>query len=306
MRLLRTAALLAAAVAGATLLVAQQAVPPVPLRLRIVADTPPPPPPPSSERHAYFESLSARPDRAYAYSFRSQAELDQYAGGAPPSDGVIFNPVEDRYPLKQDAAKVIVLPGMAHISGLVRFPIQSGPGLVLITWDAWWGPEWVGVDDDFANMKTFQIASPFWDGHRWLEIRNRFRRSPDDSISSIDVRTYSNILGPEITDRAPVTPQAGVFNINAATWTRFWVQVEILPDDLDRVTLWVADETRDAVTVLDRVRIDTGSNSIEAFWLEYNSSGRREGGETLVGYTRNLVVLRGVSDPRSLFQRPLR
>jgi hypothetical protein len=219
---------------------------------------------------------------------------------------VTFQPAEDLYPLKQDAAKVIVLPGKAHTEGAVRFPIQVGPGPVLITWDAWWGPEWVTVDDDFANMKTFQIASPFWDGSRWLELRNRFRKGEDASISSLDVRTYSNILGPEVTDRAPVTPQAGVFNIQPATWTRFWVSVEILPSDLDRVSLWVADEGRDAVTILDRVRIDTGSNSISAFWLEYNSSGRREAGQTLIGYARNLVVLHGLTDPRSVFQRPLR
>ena len=303
---LKPAAPLLAALLATVALLGQQSAPPVPQRLRIVADTPPPPAPPSSERHAYFESLAARADRAYAYSLRNQAELDEHVAGPPPSENVTYNPVEDRYPEKQDAAKVVVPSGRASIGGAVRLPIEVGPGLVLITWDAWWGPEWVQVDDEFGNMKTFQVSSPFWDGDRWLELRNRFRRAADSSISSVDVRTYSNILGPEVTDRAPVSPQVGHFEIAASTWTRYWLLIEIRSEDLDRVSLWMADERRDAVMLLDHVRIDTGSNSIIRFWLEYNSSGSRNGGAPLVGYVRNLVALRGISDPRPLFQRPLR
>ena len=69
-----------------------------------------------------------------------------------------------------------------------------------------------------------------------------------------------------------------------------------------RVSVWAADESRDAVTSTDRVRIDTGSNSIEAFWLEYNSSGRREGGETLWWDMRGTwLYCRASPNPSSLF-----
>jgi hypothetical protein len=69
------------------------------------------------------------------------------------------------------------------------------------------------------------------------------------------------------------------------------------------VSLWVADETRNAVQLYNRVEMRS-AGQLTTFWLEYNSSQSRIGGP-LVAYVRNIVGLRNVANPTTLFLRPL-
>jgi hypothetical protein len=255
--------------------------------------------------HGYFQTLSARPELTAAYSLRDQAQLDQYADGRPPSSSITFDPENDHYPRAQDAAKVVVGANMATIKQ-VRLPIGTGAGTTLITWDAWWGPEFRSDRGGMLTQKTFQIASHLDNSERWLEIRNNFNQASGSNIAAIDMRNYAHAVGPS-TFNGPnggTGPQRAQFQIAPATWTRYWVLVEILPDAIDRVSLRVADENRGPVVLLDRVEIES-AGTLTNLWLEYNSSSDRMGGP-LVGYLRNVVILHDVASPATLYQRPVR
>ena len=58
--------------------------------------------------HAYFNSLSARPDVLAAYSLRDQAQIYTYRTRKGEPSAVIYDPANDRDPRKQDAAKVLI------------------------------------------------------------------------------------------------------------------------------------------------------------------------------------------------------
>jgi hypothetical protein len=62
------------------------------------------------------------------------------------------------------------------------------------------------------------------------------------------------------------------------------------------------------VLVYDRLLIRPGASNIgwESFWLEFNTSSNNRAGTTfdLVAYVRNVVMLKGVTNPTSLLQRP--
>jgi hypothetical protein len=250
--------------------------------------------------HSYFESLQANPNLAVAYSLRDQGQLDQYVHGPRPSRDITYDPAHDGYRLAQDAAKVVVGRNASTIQQ-VRLPVNSGAGRTLITWDAWWGSEFRTDRGAMATQKTFQIASPRSNAELYLEIRALFARATPPNICSIDMRAYGP-LGPNVSDGEPVSPQLATFQVVPNTWTRFWVQVDIKPDAFDLVSLWVADEARQPVQLLDGREIDS-AGSLTDFWLEYNSSQTRSGGP-LVGYVRNVAVLRNVTDTASLLQRP--
>ena len=72
-------------------------------------------------------------------------------------------------------------------------------------------------------------------------------------------------------------------------------------------TLWVADSGRDAVKIHDRFpwRRDAPGR-IENFWLEYNTSTDYVNPTRgpITNYVRNVVVLRDVTNPTALLQRP--
>jgi hypothetical protein len=152
-----------------------------------------------------------------------------------------------------------------------------------------------------STQKTFQIASPLDNSERFLELRARFSQAVAANICAIDVRAYAQV-GSNVTNDAPVSPQRTEFQVAPETWTRFWVEVEIVETGFDRVSLWIADEKRNAVQVLDRRELES-AGSLTNFWFEYNGSESRTGGP-LVAYVRNLVVLRDVASPETLLQRP--
>ena len=251
--------------------------------------------------HAYFNQLSARSDAVYSYSLRDQNELDSHAGGGV-SGSITYNPAGDSYPYKQDAAKVTIPSNMGSIPKQVRLPINHTAGSLLLTWDAWWGPEFGGNLGNLLTHKTFQISSPITVAGLWFEVRSRYALG--GGIATVDARPYG-VLGPNTSlgsyDR--IDPMVGSFTISPATWTRYWVLVELFPGSWDRISMWVADERQNPVRLYDRVEMRS-AGSLTKFWLEYNSSGSRTGGP-LIAYVRNVVALHNVTNPTTLFQRPL-
>jgi hypothetical protein len=256
----------------------------------------------AEDPHAYFNELAARSESKYVYSLREQAQLNRYSGGN--SDSITFDPANDAYPFKQDAAKVVLPADKASIPSQVRLPINTNSGTLFLTWDAWWGEEYASaaLRGGLNTHKNFQIASPVDNSQRWLEIRSKYSAG-GGSVANIDARPYTT-LGPNTSYGGgdSIQPQVGQFNIAARKWTRYWVLVELQPSEWDRVSVWVADETRDPVRLFNRVEMRS-AGFLTNLWLEYNSSQSRVGGP-LVGYVRNVVGLQNVVNPMSLMRRP--
>lgn len=267
--------------------------------------------------HDYFAELAGREDALCVYSLRDQTQLDQYVNGQPPSDSVTYDTGNDTYRAPQDAAKIF-LPENTKSIHAVKLPLNVVSGTVLVTWDAWWGREFIDepipfVDERGGNRpgmtthKTFTIRS---NNKKWLEIRTHYGAEPP-YVGGVDLRPYS-ALGPN-TRTGPgdrIEPKVGSFLIAAETWTRYWLEVDVRSNGFERVSLWVGDETRAAVQLYDRIEMELDPGTIRFdgalgdFWLEYNSSAPRRG-PSLTAYVRNLVALRDAGDPSAFFQRPL-
>jgi hypothetical protein len=101
----------------------------------------------------------------------------------------------------------------------------------------------------------------------------------------------------------------GQFGIRAETWTRYWAFFNKV-GEWHEFSVWVADATRGPVLINDRLQIKpntpAGASGWNKFWLEFNSSshGKSGGWPARVAYVRNVVMLRGVTNPVPLLQRP--
>jgi hypothetical protein len=238
--------------------------------------------------------------------------LDTYGHGpGVASPDITYDYQGDQDPRRQDAAKVVVPADKVHIPNQVRLPIPpvSG-GSLLITWDAWWGQEFRFANTDIGTYKSFNVASPA-DNTR-MDHRTRFDRAQGTSaVGMVDVR-YSadgDPWGPNMLNNLPIAPQAAQFAVQPETWTRYWVYFNPV-GAFQEYSLWVADEQNGPVVLIDRVQVMPSSRSArrewESFWLEYDTSSKsipaRRG--PLVGYVRNVVMLRNVPDVMSLLERP--
>lgn len=329
------------------------------------APGPPPAAGTSKTAFAYYDALVARRDCMSAFSLRDNAQLEQYKHSKRATQLVTYDPVNDRDPRKQDAAKLVVPAGQVSLRSTVRLPIGTEDGTTtLVTWDAWFGSEFRYESTGITNYKTFQFASPA--KKIWFEVRTKFKgaeegrgkgnaartdrpnrrasaggkgsaggekesgrkraqkdnaekpeaASPASPVKSahvdlglVDARAYGakgTALGPNVENGGSLTPKAGNFTVRSEVWTRYWVLIEQRANDWDLVSLWVADEDHDPVQIIDRRQLSV-NGSVDAFWLEYNTSSH--GGANLgerVGYVRDVVMLRNAKDVPALLQRPAR
>ena len=268
-----------------------------------------------STAHSYFDALSLRADCLMAYSLRDAAQLYEYSESKSRPQAITYDPALDTDPRKQDAAKVVVPAGKVNLPNQVRVPIPAvGSSTLLVTWDAWWGREFKWANTEIFTYKQFQFASP--GGRIFHEVRTDFRRAHNhkpEAIGFIDMRSYGQVgveLGSNVTENLPLQPQVGTFAIMPETWTRYWAYFKPA-GEWHEFSLWVADETQAPVLLFDRLLIKPnfklGATGWDQFWFEYNTSTsvfpiRGD----LVGYVRNVVMLRGAPDVASLLQRPLR
>jgi len=181
------------------------------------------------------------------------------------------------------------------------------------TWDAWYSEEIARRLSGIDYWKTYQFRRiPSASGPAvWFEVRTRFDLGSGDNLAAVDVRGYGG-LGPNITKDQPLSPQAATFMVKAETWTRYWMEIEQRAGAWDVMSLWVADETRGPVKIIDRLLMETfnsasGQGTIHSFQLEFNTSLSRMSvlhGD-LVAYVRNVVMLKDYGDPSSLLVRPV-
>jgi hypothetical protein len=288
--------------------------------------------PPSGGPHDYYAWLASRPDCVRAYSLRNQAQIEEYRQSKTKPPSVTYDPANDTDPRKQDAAKVVIPETNVSLPTQVHLPIPKHTGdSLLVTWDAWWGSEFAYDNTGISNYKAFQLASP---GNAiWTEVRARFSMAKEPQyVAMTDVRQYglpfliasgSNATqNPTINGRSygssSMGPLEAEFGVQPETWTRYWAFFEPQTDgQWYRFSLWVADETRDPVLMLDQVQLRPRigappETSMEGSWdilrLEYNtsSSGVPEGRGPLVAYARNAIVLHGTAleEAIALLERP--
>lgn len=271
-----------------------------------------------SGTHAYFDSLRARPECHVALSLRDPqhvaSDLDGgYAGHGGPLN-VTYDFANDPYPYKQDAAKIVIPADKNSLPNQVKLPIYVEHGeRALITWDAWFGPELDFSHHGIPTYKMWQFSS-FGDGI-WCEVRARWSQGPNlglGALAGVDGRTYSEVVGPNVTSKASLEPQLAAFTLHRQRWVRYWGLFE--PDgDYDAYSLWMADEDTDPVKIFDRLQLQFRSNKegtavprLGVFRIEFNTSHNTVApnrGE-LIAYVRNYVVLSGDVDPTTILARP--
>jgi hypothetical protein len=300
---------------------------------------------PSGRQHDYFKALVALPEHVRSWSLRDQAQLNglaklgtsnyfTYVFGSDsysnPQDGAKFyKPVNENVGARSDS-----IPGNQQL----RMPIQIGSGSVMVTWDFWFGPEFRTNIGNIDNYKIFQHRQR--DDSRWWTHVVRFKNAsaPNEVATPYDTLSAGRLNIPGLTKSKPYTPSgagalgANSYAVNASVWTRWWSLVEFdvpssdsrwdawksqspaaaqLSGTWDMVSLWVADEQRDAVRLLYRVpaSVDT---QLASFDFEFNTSNRPSQTGPLVGYGRNVVVLHNYKFPTApesdqrIFVRPTR
>jgi hypothetical protein len=269
--------------------------------------------------HEYFETLRARPECHVALSLRDAKQVGPdteggYSGHGGPLS-VTYDPDNDTYPDKQDAAKIVVPPDKNSLPNQVHVPIRILHGeRAFITWDAWFGPEFDFANHQIPNYKMWQFCS-HTDGI-WAEVRAGWKFGPTlgpGALAGVDTRTYSEVVGPIVTSKAPLEPQLAPFTLMQKRWVRYFALFE--PDgEYDAYSLWMADAETDPVHMFDRVPLQFRSNKagtatpqLGVFRVEFNTShndvlpGRSE----LIAYVRNYIVLKGDMDIAPIIVRPI-
>jgi hypothetical protein len=266
--------------------------------------------------HAYFDMLSAMPECMVAYNLRNMDQLLAFMDSTTTKAwDVTYNPAADPDPRRQDAAKVLIPAGKVSLPNNVRLPIPPvALQSLFVTWDSWMGREFAFSQTGIANYKHFQFTSPL---RIWTEVKADFNQAVKvpGAVAMVEVRAYGSKengqLGPNVTNNHPLSPMAGEFAVMPEVWTRYWAYFKLV-GEWHEFSLWMADENRNPVLVLNRLQIKPnyadGAIGWEKFWLEYNTSTANpiEPLGPRVAYVRNVVMMKGVTDPLKLLQRPVK
>ena len=103
-----------------------------------------------------------------------------------------------------------------------------------------------------------------------------------------------------------VGPLLNLFKAYANTWTRTWFELKTTAGtSYTEVSWWMADENQNATPILLNARLGSYPPHTE-FWIEYNTSAEARVGGAMAAWARNIVVLKDVVDPSSVFAKPLR
>ena len=282
--------------------------------------------------------------RSWSLRDAAQIEAHLYRKDATPRHTSYVWP-NDPFSYAQDAAKIVLPPNVQNYEqmrfpiniGAHRLGVKRVSALVV--WEFWGDESWVTELNPQPNRptprngaKSFQLASYGKNPKIWLEPRHRFF-GQGGNFSYLDVRSYtagdpSNGTvrggpGVEFYDEElkaarrygsdTLGPMLAEFAVASRTWTRFFVRVEFnAGDPYAAVSFWVADETREPVAIFRDRRIlnfepgtmEDPQGMVDSFWVEFNQSMGRVGGE-MIGYVRNVMVLKDVPDVTRWLKRPL-
>jgi hypothetical protein len=110
-------------------------------------------PPATGGVHAYFDSLSARPDLFAAYSMRDSAQVNSLRGGTHADYAYIY--ANDPYPKKQDAMRIRIRQGEASPDGKIHVDVgPSKDANMLFVYDFWMSAEWDTTKSELQGHKN--------------------------------------------------------------------------------------------------------------------------------------------------------
>jgi hypothetical protein len=261
-----------------------------------------------------------------AYSLRDQAQIDTYRTKKGEPSAVIYNPANDRDPRKQDAAKVLIPENSLRTQ--VWLPTRHQPRQnLLVTWDMWYGKEFAYRNSGVPQYKAWNLCSP--NEGIWTELQSQhdLAANVSDTVAFTCIRQYNlSAQGPNTFPMGGVDmngrnygnttigPMKAEFGVRPESWTRHWLYFQ-QDGEWYRMYLWMADPDRGPVQVYDGLQVrpqQAGVGmSMDGTWgilrLEYNTSKDVVSGtRPLVGYTRNVVMLKNLapSTVSGLLQRP--
>lgn len=285
---------------------------------------------PSPGKYPYYEKLVADSARKYAYHFRTQASIDSIPSRA---EGSAKIPV--RYDSTQDAALFEIDPsGSLPNSGATGTPQKRMPvnvkGLdqtVYLTWDfkiaesmRWSSRTEPRVIDGKSVIvsyldqhKSHRFDTPGADP--WIGLKQRYKGNASGPIANYFFTASPSHMGPGTMRGASETickigadgkpiPQP-VFLVQPDKWTRLHALLEGNfgeGDFLVKVNIWISDEDRDPVKILDDImmktmEIDDGVEKPFGFGLfrfEFDSSLKIALNGPGQQWQRNYAVLVGI------------
>jgi hypothetical protein len=207
-------------------------------------------------------------------------------------------------------------------------------------WDDYRTQNWKNVGDfGLVQHKAYQVVSlgssdPDPSGGIWFEPQTNFQgRNPNGgTVAGWDSNTYAysvmyraydylNVdasygLDTIGTKGNPIKPQAATFLAPLSEWVRWWVRIrtDYSGGDgaHDYIDCWVASESQDPVQVIVDlpylVRTLSGSNRLQTFWWEFNTSTdtwcRNNTDDDLVWYVKNFICL-NTADMSGLLVKPI-
>lgn len=280
----------------------------------------------ASVTYAYFDQLVQRPDCLIAYSLRSQDQITKYKH--PGEVKVNYDPV-------MDAAKWSWIRDDESAENL-RLPIllerpASGTRKILIIADHRWDTGW------FTEFK--QPDGTWMGGWKWLQVTSgksatnpeqrvsfepRMRAigewaaehpNESDVLAIFDVREYMGVRAPttstgavgcgvDFGEAVAINHQMGCFKARANRWTRSFIEIEVTAgDEFAKTSFWLADELQEPVAIFRNAEVRM-YNPIREFWYEYDTSRPERLGGAMAAWGRNVVVLKDVADPTTVFARP--
>lgn len=274
-----------------------------------------------SGQNAYFDSFVAM-SGAKGFPLRSQAEIDSYPEKAQFSDRqpIVYDPVAD-------AALLRFFPKVSMDIRGRDIPIEV-TGTFTLTWDfkfdesfRWIGPGYV------ARHKTWRH-----DPGSWTPVRTDYRHaatkhgkfaevfvtspSPITLVPGKSWRQKDDPNNPLNHSDGPIgetlQPRVGAFYFEPNTWTRIWEHVEDFDKDPCYLSVWVADEQRDAVQLYDRIALRAnGSQYLTDLFIEFDSSADSNPNSPITdvqrAWTRNVALVKGLAlaDVLPLLQKPV-
>jgi hypothetical protein len=188
------------------------------------------------------------------------------------------------------------------------------------------GPKiWWETHHDYRGNKTYPV-------NQAEEVGNLSVRYYGSSWKEIDGKWIGCPAGPNVASGSssftPTLPYRQ-WKIQPERWVRHWVLVEYGMDSLTiadyaggplttvsnpprgtLMSMWAADEDRDAVQIYNRLQVTLWQPGVREFWIEMNTSTNevKVGRPNLVAYFRNIVMLKdvGYAGVPKLLQRPKR
>lgn len=229
---------------------------------------------------------------------------------------------------------------------IIPFSITDGNS-VLVTWDVFPTASYMNIGGALS-YKRYMFFSGNGGEKIWLEPRWRMGGQTGTNVGSpsancagwnasiyaggLDVRTYMQAggvdpwtleqfmrNGPNVVagNADTLAPQANSFCFKPNVWLRYWMHLTVVANDWDIAELWVADEQRDPVKLIDareiNVQANGGVQAISGFSFWSNSSNdnvTRSDLRNLDNYLRNWVALLNpaadwATDP-TIMKKPVR